>query len=184
MKLLMDLKIFIKETIDDHRKRVFAVMRDLTLDEMYWKPKSDANPIGLLFWHISRVEDRLITSFVQGKQEIWISGEWYEKMDLSVEGTGLGYSLDELERFPKLDQSLLTEYFMLVRKTTLEYLDSIPEESFDLVLDRVPFPEYEPAIKYFKGFTISRAFRQLIGELDQHLGQISYIRGIQKGMNK
>ena len=172
----MDLKIFIKETIDDHRKRVFAAMRDLTLDEMYWKPKNDANPIGLLFWHISRVEDRLITSFVQGKQEIWISGEWHEKMNLSVEGTGLGYSLDELNKFPKLSQSSLTEYFNLVRKSTVEYLD--------LVLDRIPFPEYKPSIQYFKGFTIARAFRQLIGELDQHLGQISYIRGMQKGMNK
>ena len=184
MELLMDLKIFIKETIDDHRKRVFAVMRDLTLDEMYWKPKPDTNPIGFLFWHISRVEDRLITSFVQGKQEIWISGEWYEKMNLSVEGTGLGYSLDELDEFPKLDQSLLIEYFVLVRKSTIEYLDLMAERDLDLVLDRIPFPEYKPSIQYFKGFTIARAFRQLIGELDQHLGQISYIRGMQKGMNK
>ena len=180
----MDLKIFIKETIEDHRKRVFAAMRDLTLDEMYWKPKNDANPIGLLFWHISRVEDRLITSFVQGKQEIWISGEWHEKMNLSVEGTGLGYSLDELNKFPKLSQSLLTEYFNLVRKSTVEYLDLMPEKDLDLVLDRIPFPEYKSSIQYFKGFTIARAFRQLIGELDQHLGQISYIRGMQKGMNK
>ena len=180
----MDLKIFIKETIEDHRKRVFAAMRDLTLDEMYWKPKNDANPIGLLFWHISRVEDRLITSFVQGKQEIWISAKWYEKMHLSVEGTGLGYSLDELNKFPKLSQSLLTEYFNLVRKSTSEYLDLMPEKDLDLVLDRIPFPEYKSSIQYFKGFTIARAFRQLIGELDQHLGQISYIRGMQKGMNK
>jgi len=184
MELLMDLKIFIKETIDDHRKRVFAVIRDLTLDEMYWKPKADTNPIGFLFWHISRVEDRLTTSFVQGKQEIWISDKWHEKMNLSVEGTGLGYSLDELDRFPKLDQSLLTEYFNLVRKSTIEYLNLVPEKDFDLVLERMPFPEYKPAIQYFKGFTIARTFRQLIGELDQHLGQISYIRGIQKGMNK
>ena len=131
----MDLKIFIKETIEDHRKRVFAAMRDLTLDEMYWKPKNDANPIGLLFWHISRVEDRLVTSFVQGKQEIWISGEWHEKMNLSVEGTGLGYSLDELNKFPKLSQSSLTEYFNLVRKSTVEYLDLMPEKDLDLVLD-------------------------------------------------
>ena len=180
----MDLKIFIKETIEDHRKRIFAAMRNLTLDEMYWKPKNDSNPIGLLFWHISRVEDRLITSFVQGKQEIWISGEWHEKMNLSVEGTGLGYSLDELNKFPKLSQSLLTEYFNLVRKSTSEYLDLMPEKDLDLVLDRIPFPEYKSSIQYFKGFTIARAFRQLIGELDQHLGQISYIRGMQKGMNK
>ena len=46
MELIMDLKRFIKETIDDHRKRVFAAIRDLTLDEMYWKPKRDTNPIG------------------------------------------------------------------------------------------------------------------------------------------
>jgi len=184
MELLMDLKRFIKETIDDHRKRVFAAIRDLTLDEMYWKPNRDSNPIGFLFWHISRVEDRLITNFVQGKQEIWISGKWYEKMHLSVEGTGLGYSLDELDEFPKLDQSLLIEYFVLVRKSTIEYLDLIADEDFNLVLDRMPFPEYKPSIQYFKGFTIARTFRQLIGELDQHLGQISYIRGIQKGMNK
>ena len=184
MELRVDLKRFIKETIDDHRKRVFAAIRDLTLDEMYWKPNRDSNPIGFLFWHISRVEDRLITNFVQGKQEIWISGKWYEKMHLSVEGTGLGYSLDELDEFPKLDQSLLIEYFVLVRKSTIEYLDLMSDEDFNLVLDRMPFPEYKPSIQYFKGFTIARTFRQLIGELDQHLGQISYIRGIQKGMNK
>ncbi len=180
----MDLKRFIGEAIGDNRKRVLAVIRDLTLDEMYWKPKRDTNPIGFLFWHISRVEDRLITNFVQGKKEIWLSGKWHEKMNLSVVGTGLGYSLDELDQFPNLDQCLLTEYFNLVRKSTIEYLDSVPEKDFDLVLDRVPFPEYKPAIQYFTGFTIARAFRQLIGELDQHFGQISYIRGVQKGMNK
>ncbi len=180
----MELKIFIKETIIDHRKRVIAVTKDLTLDEMHWKPKHDANPIGFLFWHISRVEDRLMTYFVQGKQEIWINDKWYQKMKLSVEGTGLGYSIDELDRFPKLDQNLLTEYFMIVRENTLKHLESISDESFDLVIDRVPFPEYEPATKYFQGFTVGRAFRQLIGELEQHFGQISYIRGIQKGMNK
>ena len=97
---------------------------------------------------------------------------------------GLGYSLDELNKFPKLSQSSLTEYFNLVRKSTVEYLDLMPEKDLDLVLDRIPFPEYKSSIQYFKGFTIARAFRQLIGELDQHLGQISYIRGMQKGMNK
>tara|TARA_B100000029_G_scaffold512603_1_gene609726 strand:- start:10997 stop:11551 length:555 start_codon:yes stop_codon:yes gene_type:complete len=183
MELLMELNIFIKESIEDHRKRVFSALRDLTLDEMYWQPKSDTNPIGFLFWHTSRVEDRLITNFVQGKQEIWISDGWYEKTNLSVEGTGLGYSLDELNQFPKLGQSALTDYFSVVRKSTIEYLDTMSERDFDLVLDRIPFPEYKPAIEYFKGFTVARAFRQLIGELDQHLGQISYIRGIQKGMN-
>ena len=105
-------------------------------------------------------------------------------MNLSVEATGVGYSVDELDKFPRLDKQLLVEYFTLVRNNTFNYLDSISSESFDLVLERIPFPEYEPSIPHFKGFTIARTFRQLIGELDQHLGQISYIRGIQKGLNK
>ena len=180
----MNLNVFIKETLDDYRRRIFAATRDLSINEIYWKPKQDANSIGFIFWHASRVEDRLIRFFVEGKQEIWIIGRWYEKMNLSVEATGVGYSVDELDKFPRLDKQLLVEYFTLVRNNTFNYLDSISSESFDLVLERIPFPEYEPSIQHFKGFTIARTFRQLIGELDQHLGQISYIRGIQKGLNK
>ena len=33
-------------------------------------------------------------------------------------------------------------------------------------------------------FTIGRMFRQLIGEENQHFGQIAYLRGLQRGLDK
>ena len=169
--------------LNDYRRRVHAATRNLSLDEIHWRPNQDSNSIGFIFWHVSRVEDRLVTWCIAHSEEIWTRNKWYAKMQLPQQSTGLEYSRSELAEFPKIATLLLSEYFDAVRKNTNEFLASVHLDLFDSVPQRTPFPENSKSADYFKAFTIDRYFRQLIAEENQHLGQISYLRGLQKGLN-
>ena len=179
----MDHKQFIIDMLNDYRRRVHAATRNLSLDEIHWRPNQDSNSIGFIFWHVSRVEDRLVTWCMAHSEEIWTRNKWYAKMQLPQQSTGLEYSRSELAEFPKIATLLLSEYFDAVRKNTNEFLASVHLDLFDSVPQRTPFPENSKSADYFKAFTIDRYFRQLIAEENQHLGQISYLRGLQKGLN-
>ena len=169
--------------LNDYRRRVHAATRNLSLDEIHWRPNQDSNSIGFIFWHVSRVEDRLVTWCIAHSEEIWTRNKWYAKMQLPQQSTGLEYSRSELAEFPKIATLLLSEYFDAVRKNTNEFLANVHLDFFDSVPQRTPFPENSKSADYFKAFTIDRYFRQLIAEENQHLGQISYLRGLQKGLN-
>lgn len=169
--------------LNDYRRRVHAATRNLSLDEIHWRPNQNSNSIGFIFWHVSRVEDRLVTWCIAHSEEIWTRNKWYAKMQLPEQSTGLEYSRSELAEFPKLATLLLSEYFDAVRKNTNEFLASVHLDLFDSVPQRTPFPENAKSSDYFKTFTVDRYFRQLIAEENQHLGQISYLRGLQKGLN-
>ena len=169
--------------LNDYRKRVYAATRNLSLDEIHWQPKQDSNSIGFIFWHVSRVEDRLVTWCITHSDEIWTRDKWYTKMQLLRHSTGLDYSREKLAQFPKLTTTLLSEYFDAVRLNTNDFLFNASPELFESVPERTPFPENPTASDHFKNFTVYRYFRQLIAEENQHLGQISYVRGLQKGLN-
>ena len=64
-------------------------------------------------------------------------------------------------------------YYDAVRKETLRYLDTLKAED----LDRCP-DERRPSD------SIGKALSHVIVEEAQHVGQIAYIRGIQRGIDK
>ena len=63
-------------------------------------------------------------------------------------------------------------------------MESLTDADFDAVPDRAPFPEFPASVRYFRGRSVGGIFRQLIGEEDQHLGQVSLIRGLKRGFGK
>ena len=65
-------------------------------------------------------------------------------------------------------------YYDSVRATTLAYLDSISEDD----LETCPHPDSRP------GYTVGKMFSHVIVEESQHTGQVAYLRGIQRGLNK
>ena len=72
-----------------------------------------------------------------------------------------------------------------MREETLPYLRGLSDSDFDVVPeDRTPFPEFPASVRYFSGRSVGGIFKQLIGEEDQHLGQVSFIRGLKRGFGK
>ena len=95
--------------------------------------------------------------------------------------TGVGYTAAQVANFAMPPLADLQAYFDALRQDTLAYLRRIDANELDVAPQRSSFPEVGTLPD---DFTIGRMFRQLIGEENQHLGHVAYLRGLQWGLNK
>ena len=178
----MKLNEFIEECLEDYRRRVYAATAPLSEEEMHWRPDEESNSIAFIIWHTARVEDRLINVFARGEDEVWKRDGWSAKTGIPEADHGVNYTLEQVSALPPITKEQLKEYFDAVREETLPYIRSLNDDDFDVVPeDRSPFPENPASVRYFSGRSVSAIFRQLVGEVDQHLGQVSFIRGLKRG---
>lgn len=165
----MTLNEFIEDALLRESEFLEAALDGLTQDEAGWRPGPAANPIGWTLWHMLRVEDMWFQFFIQRGTELWERGGWHEKFGLPTRDNGFGHTAEQVAAFPNLDLAQLTAYGAAVRAETLEYLRGVTPEEFA----RVP-REQRPEM------SVAAIFRQVIGELYQHTGQIAYLKGLQR----
>lgn len=179
----MDVTTFIEQTLDECKRRLYRTLQGLTPEELHWRPGMESNSIIFMVWHVARVEDRWLHRFAQDGPEVWQRDAWYQRCGLPEQATGVAYTAEQIASFPPLDLQVVLAYFDAVREETLTYLHNAAASALDVHPQRIPFPEVSnrplPA-----DFTIGRMFRQLIGEENQHCGQIAYLRGLQRGLDK
>jgi len=175
----MELKGFIEQALDALQKRYCRAIGGLTAEELAWQAGPNANPIGFIFWHITRVEDRLVLVFAQGKTDVWGRDGWYERWGIPADTTGLEYLPERLASFPLPPLSEMKAYSETVRHETLTYLGNLKAADFEVRPSGTPYPECKAAVAFFQNYTVGQMFCQLIGEANQHLGQVAYIRGLQ-----
>ena len=166
----MNLNDFIEDAFNKEHQFLMEAVQDLTPEELSWRPGPESNPIGWTLWHMFRVEDMWIQFFTQQQLELWESEGWHEKFGLPTRDNGFGHTQEQVANFPALDLSELLDYRQAVRSGTLEYLRGVSAADFESV-PRERRPE----------ITIGVVFRQIIGELYQHLGQVAYLKGLQRG---
>jgi len=75
----MELKIFIERALDGLQQHYYSALKGLTALELSWQPGPNANSVGFIFWHVTRVEDRLVVHFAQGKPEVWLRDGWHQR---------------------------------------------------------------------------------------------------------
>jgi hypothetical protein len=181
----MELQDFIEQTIEEFKTRLHRTLDDLTPEELRWRPDPEANSIAFLAWHITRIEDRWTQRFGRDSVEVWIRDDWYQKFGLLEGDIGVRYSRDALAGFPVITAQDLHGYADAVRIETLAYLRGLEPRDFDAAPGRAPFSDLAGGSRSFgEDFTIGRMYRQLINEAYQHLGQVGYVRGLQRGLDK
>ena len=166
----MNLSDFIADAFNKEDQFLREAVTDLTPEELVWRPGPESNPIGWTLWHMFRVEDMWIQFFSQQNLELWEREGWHEKFGLPTRDNGFGHTQEQVSNFPALDLAELLRYREAVRAGTLEYLRSLAGPDFDSV-PRERRPE----------ITLGIVFRQIVGELYQHLGQVAYLRGLIRG---
>ena len=170
----MDFKSIIRMALDESFAELGKAVQSLTAAERRFQPHPEANHIDFLVWHMARVEDSWIQAFAQGPRRIWQRDQWYRKLGLPEEESGFGYTAERVAGFPMFNFADLMAYYEAVRGETLRYLDCLAATD----LEREPAPERRP------GYTIGKMFSHLVVEESQHVGQVAYLRGLQRGLNK
>ncbi|MEE9146815.1 MAG: DinB family protein, partial [Candidatus Tectomicrobia bacterium] len=99
---------------------------------------------------------------------------WYQKLGLPEQDGGSGYTAEQVVNMPHFDMTDCLAYYDAVRRDTLPYLEGLSPAD----LDRCPEPERRP------GYSIGKMFSHILVEESQHVGQVAYLRGIQRGLNQ
>ena len=172
-------------------KRVFDRTLDgLTPAELKWQPRTDANSIGLILFHAIRAEDTTIHR-LQGKSELWEAEKWHQKFHKAIADGGAHYTAEQVAVFDVPELKELLAYADAVRKNTLDYLATLKPEDFDrkISLPPPPVPMASPAGRPAPprppfNPVVGSMLLHLVTHLSEHAGEISYLRGLQRGMDK
>ena len=169
----MDVKQYLHMAIEGLGHGLKRVTDGLKQAEIEWRPACGCNSIGLILFHIFKTEDSFIQAHLKGKKELYESGKWYKKLGLDIKEDGAHYTVEQVNAFcvPKLETIL--EYGAAVRANTVAYLDTLKA------------PDFDKQIKMrFGPMPMAMVFTILISHASQHTGEISYLRGLQRGMDK
>lgn len=148
---------------------VRPVIQDLSVQELTWRPDTDANPLGWLVWHLTRVQDNHLAE-LGGTSEVWIAGGWAGRFALPYPDSSIGYgqSSKSVGQFFVNDPSLLGAYHDAVHTMTSEVIRGLSSDDHRRIIDE----SFDPPV------TIGIRLVSVINDITQHIGQAGYLRGI------
>jgi uncharacterized damage-inducible protein DinB len=168
----MQTKEIIRSSLDGSWGYLTRALECLTGEEITWTPAPHSNSIAFILWHVTRAEDFWVNCVIKRGSEIDTTEGWREKLGTPDDG-GTGFSEEQLRAWPTPELEDLQAYAQAVRKKTLAFVDSITPE----MLLEIPEPDRP-------GETVGGILAHLITEIALHVGQIDYLRGVQRGLKQ
>ncbi len=164
----MDIDGVLADAIGRVRDAVPEVLDGLDEDDLAWRPDPEANSIGWLVWHLTRVADDHVAE-VAGVEQVWTSGGWYERFGLPFEpqAHGYGHSAEDVSRV-RVAGGLLADYHRETAEFVLGYLATLRPADLDRVVD----DRWDPPV------TLGVRLVSVLNDLTQHIGQAAYVRGL------
>ena len=137
-------------------------------DDLAWRPDPDANSIAWLVWHLTRIEDDHVAD-VAGTTQAWVEDGWAARfaLPLSVGDHGYGHSREQVGQV-RASADLLAGYYDAVSARTAAYLAGVGPDDLDEVVDE----RWDPPV------TLGVRLVSVVNEVNQHVGQASYLRGL------
>ncbi|MGH3281709.1 MAG: mycothiol transferase [Trebonia sp.] len=153
------------------RENVADALDGLTPEQLAYRADADANPVGWLVWHLTRVQDDHVAAAF-GVRQVWVSGSWATRFGLPAGMTDHGYGHTAAQvatvAAATASASLLLEYH---EETYAQSVKLVSEVS-DADLDRVVDTRWTPAV------TLGVRLTSVLNDDMQHAGQAAYVRGL------
>ena len=169
----MEAKNLILGILEQSQGYLTKALDGLTQEEAAWSPRVQCNSIVFTFWHIIRVEDFFVTRVIQRQVELYEAKDWRQKLGTPAKETGYQYTAEQLQDWPVPKLEVLRGYASSVRENTLAFLKNLTPEK----LSTLARPDRPPD-------TIGAILVRISTEISLHVGQIAYLRGIQRGLGK
>ena len=166
MSDLTTTRELLTDSFDRIRELVADVADGLSHDRLTYRPDPEANSIGWLLWHLSRIQDDHVAG-AAGVDQVWPM--WRDRFGLPFDDFATGYGQEPADvAAVQVPAELLVGYHTDVADLTQRYLDGLTEEELTRVVDR----RWDPPV------TVAVRLVSVIGDCLQHLGQSAYLRGL------
>lgn len=160
------LRALVTDAFGRVEELVDGITDGLSPEVATYRPDPGSNSIAWLIWHASRVQDDHVADLA-GVDQVW--PQWRERFALPFDdfATGYGQGPDEVGQV-RVSGELLAGYHHDVQQLTRDYIGRLDEAELDRVVDT----NWNPPV------TASVRLVSVIGDITQHLGQASYVKGL------
>ncbi len=151
------------------RETVHNVVQDLSPDQLSFRVNDEANSIGWLVWHLTRIQDDHVAD-VAGTEQLWTSAGWAERFALPFDtsDTGYGHSSDQVSAVRVQSTDVLIGYHDAVHDRTRRFIRGVGETDLDRIIDE----SWDPPV------SLGVRLISVISDDLQHVGQAAFVRGI------
>ncbi len=165
----MHLNEALAYAIEEIRGLLHDTAQGLDTAALTWRPNTQANPIGWLLWHLTRVQDDHVSQ-IAGREQVWVADEWAQRFGLSsgAMDTGFGHSPQQVQAVAPDGPRPLLDYQDRVAEAIAEYVAGLEAGDFDRVIDR----SYDPPV------TVGIRLLSVNSDALQHVGQAAYVKGL------
>jgi uncharacterized damage-inducible protein DinB len=165
----MDINDTLSELFGRLPPLVRSIVEGLDREQLVARPAAQANPIGWLVWHLTRVQDHHVSELI-GKEQVWVGGGWARRFGLEPDPSnhGYGHSDAQVSAVQPESAALLVEYYDAVAERTATFLEGLSAADLDRVVDESWDPPVTLGVRL-----VSVAVDDL-----QHAGQAAYVRGL------
>lgn len=150
------------------RETVHAVVDGLTVDQLAHRLDADANTVGWLVWHLTRVQDDHVAE-VAGTAQVWTAQGWTDRFALPFDPAAIGYGQSSADvGAVRVTADLLTGYYNDVHAASTAYLAGLTDADLDRVVDE----RWDPPV------TLGVRLLSVVNDDLQHAGQAAFVRGV------
>jgi hypothetical protein len=141
----------------------------LSAEQLAYRADAEANSIGWLIWHLTRVQDDHVAAVARVEQA-WTGQDWAKRFDLPFEpgDIGYGHGVEDVASVRVASPELLTGYHDAVHEQSLRYVRRLVDADLDRVIDDA----WDPPV------TLSVRLVSVLSDGLQHVGQAAFVRGI------
>jgi uncharacterized damage-inducible protein DinB len=163
--LLSDALGRVKET-------VHAAVEGLDEKQLAYRLDPQANSIGWLVWHLTRVQDDHLADLA-GTAQLWTRDGWAQRFGLPFEDAAIGYGHSSAEvAAVEATAELLLAYHDAVHENSVAWLPTVEETELDRVVDK----RWDPPV------TLAVRLVSVVNDCIQHAGQAAFVRGVVQRM--
>jgi hypothetical protein len=149
------------------REVVHEVLGGLSVEDLTFRADQQANSIGWLIWHLTRVQDEQVAA-AAGLDEVWPEG-WLQRAGLPFAPTEDGYGQDpRLVAEVRLPAEFLAGYHDATYAQTISFLGGLRDADLSRIVDRV----WDPPV------TLGVRLVSTLSDDLQHAGQAAFVRGL------
>jgi Protein of unknown function (DUF664) len=163
----MSVADLLVDGFDRIRDIVHQVVGGLSVADLTFRADEQANSIGWLVWHLTRVQDDHIAA-AAGLDQVWPEG-WMQRAELPFPPDETGYGQDpKLVAQVRLPAEFLAGYHDATYAQTISFIRGLRDADLNRVVDRA----WNPPV------TLGVRLVSVLSDDLQHAGQAAFVRGL------
>jgi uncharacterized damage-inducible protein DinB len=166
----MECRDLIIDGLGRVREMFERTLDGLSAEQLRFRPGAQANSIGWLAWHLTRVADDHLSDLA-GETQAWLDDGWHARFGRPARANDVGFgdSPEQVGAFRPASAQLLLDYHAVVHGRALRYLARLQCSDLDRELDE---PQWQTPV------TVGVRLVSVVNDCTQHVGQMAYVRGL------